>query len=281
MVSLVYNSRMWLIGGTDGIGLLNEVWSGTTGTDWVIATGNAFSGARFASAGAVHDSGGSKMWNIGGFDGTTLVNDVWSSTNGADWYLATGNAEFTPRYIHSVVEHNNAGAKLWVIGGQDLSFAYKNDVWYSADGISWTQATAAAGFDPRGFAAAVSFGGKLWVIGGYQKSGSYDIYYSDVWSSVDGVTWTKVISAAPFAERRMHAAIVSGGKMWVSGGMVGSTTFNDTWSSVDGASWTLLPVSALYPPRSNHALLDFGGHLWIIGGSNVSNLKKNDLWYLQ
>jgi len=37
---------------------------------------------------------------------------------------------------------------MWVIGGADMNGA-KNDVWSSADGITWTQATASAPFTPR------------------------------------------------------------------------------------------------------------------------------------
>jgi hypothetical protein len=55
---------------------------------------------------------------MGGYD-----NDVWYSSDGANWIQATNSAGWSSRDGHTSVVHDN---KMWVIGGD-----YLNDVWYS------------------------------------------------------------------------------------------------------------------------------------------------------
>ena len=69
-----------------------------------------------------------------------------------------------------------------MIGGFDGG--YKNDVWSSSDGVTWTQESASAAFPVRADHQVVAFNNKLWLIGGYDGSRK-----NDVWSSSDGVNW--------------------------------------------------------------------------------------------
>jgi N-acetylneuraminic acid mutarotase len=55
-----------------------------------------------------------------------------------------------------------------------------NDAWYSADGKTWTQATAAAAFPARASHSSVVFNNEMWVIGGENKSANP---LDDVWES--------------------------------------------------------------------------------------------------
>ncbi|MDZ7718756.1 MAG: hypothetical protein U5K72_08075 [Balneolaceae bacterium] len=65
-----------------------------------------------------------------------------------------------------------------------------NDVWYSTDGVQWTQATDDAGFEPRVGHKSVVFDNKIWVIGGLQRTDGEDIHFNDVWYSENGIDWT-------------------------------------------------------------------------------------------
>ena len=56
--------------------------------------------------------------------------------------LATAGADWSARLYHKSVVYDN---KMWVIGG-GTSGGYGNDVWYSTNGVNWTQATASAGW---------------------------------------------------------------------------------------------------------------------------------------
>ena len=61
------------------------------------------------------------------------------------------------------------------MGGNDGSNRF-NDVWYSSNGASWTQATSSAGWTGREGPTSVVFDNKMWVMGGYDGS-----YRNDVW----------------------------------------------------------------------------------------------------
>src|SRR6185503_1797620 len=80
------------------------------------------------------------------------------------WRQSTAAATWVSRTSFGHAVHDN---KLWLIGGYGNNYptapVAKNDVWYSADGFSWSQATAAAAWSARSGQRCVSFNGKLWL----------------------------------------------------------------------------------------------------------------------
>jgi hypothetical protein len=121
---LVYDNKMWVIGGWDN---QRDVWYTTNGSTWTRATATASWSARISFSAEVFDN---KMWVFGG----STYNDVWYSTDGSSWTKAYDNADWSPRRdIGSAVFDN----KLWIMCGHDGT---KNlsDVWYGEiqlDGI--------------------------------------------------------------------------------------------------------------------------------------------------
>jgi hypothetical protein len=71
------------------------------------------------------------MWLTGGWDDTDVRNDVWYSTDGANWVCATDSAEWPSRSSHIVVA---MGARLWLNGGflDSNGTIFAEDVWYSS-----------------------------------------------------------------------------------------------------------------------------------------------------
>jgi len=133
------------------------------GADWNLAVSKL--SPRYNHSSVVFNS---KMWILGG-SGDLYFNDVLSSDNGGDWEIVSGQ-NITPwsgRYGHTSVVFDN---KIWVIGGYDGS-SFKNDVWYSSDGVNWTLATDTALWSGRYGHTSVVFDNKIWVIGGYDGSG--------------------------------------------------------------------------------------------------------------
>ena len=139
-VSLVFNGKLWLLGGGfDGSTLYrpvvgSDIWYTSDGSTWQQATEGAPWPARTYAAGVVADG---KMWILGGegADGGPL-NDVWSSPDGVNWTEVSSSAQWPPRYGHKALVYNN---RLWVMGGTagELSgsgpqIATYNDVWYSS-----------------------------------------------------------------------------------------------------------------------------------------------------
>ena len=92
-------------------------------------------------------------------------------------------------------------SKLWIEGGGacDYSQVY-NDIWSSADGVSWSQSIKAAEWPARMWAcAAHSSDGVIWLVGGYAPTDWNDVggtlvpragaNHADVWYTKDGATW--------------------------------------------------------------------------------------------
>ena len=144
-MTLVFGDRMWLMGGwfnglLPGCSASSEVWSSSDGLSWKQVTACAGWSPRLAAGAIVFQD---KMWILGGIenyflgDDTSLRNDVWCSSDGETWELATEQAGWSPRAFHQAV----GGGKMWVLGGGNYvpnHFAL-NDVWCSEDGVEWTQ----------------------------------------------------------------------------------------------------------------------------------------------
>ena len=86
--SVVFNNKMWVLGGRDESSNKNDVWSSSDGINWTQATANAPWTARQEYTSVVFNN---KMWVLGGYDGS-YKNDVWSSSDGVNWTQATANA---------------------------------------------------------------------------------------------------------------------------------------------------------------------------------------------
>jgi len=190
----------------------------------------------------------------------------------------TENAEFSKRFGHTSIVFDS---KIWVIGGveenQNGGFNLKRDVWFSADGATWSVANSGAQFEGRTGHSSFVMNGKMWLIGGTIGSG---IRANDIWSSSDGVFWENVVDEAPFSKRTGHTTVVYDNKMWVIGGLDenGSTT-NDVWSSADGLSWQRVTSEAPFSKRHDHSMVVFEDKLWLVGGQNEAGSSIGDLWF--
>jgi hypothetical protein len=175
--SVVYNNKMWVIGGSSISGNQNDVWNSSDGQTWTsVALTTAFS-ARSEFGCIVYNN---RMWVIaGGNNVSGYLNDIWSSSDGITWTQATASAGFPVRAQMGCIVYNN---KMWVIAGGsfDPADVYYNDVWYSSDGATWTESTPAAAFNTRYYLGSLVYNNKMWVIAGGDQS---DLYMNDVWWS--------------------------------------------------------------------------------------------------
>lgn len=222
-----------------------------------------------------------KLWLVGGHSKDGDKNDVWWSSDGVKWTLATANADFSPRIGHQLVAYNN---RLWVIGGL-AGKEYKNDVWSSRDGIHWVLQTAAAAFAPRSTHQAVAYKNRLWVIAGRlgeikNKDGQLTGLSNDVWSSLDGITWTQQTASAKFLPRLGHQVAVFNNKLWLVGGFNLSED-GDVWSSQDGGNWVQETAKAEFGFRNFSSLAVHNNQLWVVAGHTLDaagNRYTNDVW---
>lgn len=222
-MTVVFQDKMWLMGGwyngrLPGHEASNQVWSSGDGKNWDLITKQAAWTPRLA-AGLVNFKG--KMWVLGGIenyyfgDQQSLKNDVWYSSDGKEWKLATEHAGWSPRAYHQAVVYND---RIYVFGGGNYTPEYHatNDVWSSADGIHWRQETAKAPWHERLWFSSVVYRDRIWVIGGWSNNPAANKH--DAWYSQDGKNWTEVKTNVVWKERHEHSAFVFQDKIWIAGG---------------------------------------------------------------
>ncbi|MBD3359795.1 MAG: hypothetical protein GF365_03775, partial [Candidatus Buchananbacteria bacterium] len=311
-----FNGKIWLMGGnmyetvtdTNTYVYYNDIWSSTNGRDWTLENNSAPWGDRSLFDLTIFDN---KLWLSGGLVKTagptfTYANDVWYTSDGINWTQATGAATWPVRGLHQMLAYDDgSGEKLWVIGGQSGSTSMYADVWSSADGITWAQATntAAWGVIPgepgrsmhQSFVYDDGTGLKMWFLGGKSHDGTREVNYNDVYNSSDGITWNLIndpgfkhqpLGSEPsswvsWTARRTFPSIVFDNKMWVLGGYEFRVrSWNDVWYSTNGTDWTLIgdDYGGVFGPRWYAPLANFNDKLWILGGASAGTGLTNDIW---
>ena len=199
----------------------------------------------------------------------TYNQSVWKSTNGQDWIEAPIDTIPT-RSAQTTIEFNN---KLWAIQGHykvDLydQKLYRSDVYSSEDGISWTYASE--GPQPaRSYHNSFVLNNKLWVIGGINKESISSVsYLTDIWSTPDGINWTKESDSSnlPWDAQQDGSYIVFDGYVW---------NFHEKiWRSQNGTTWSEVIPSTQYSynqyvPRP---VIEYNGMLLMFGGENAQDI---------
>lgn len=209
---IVFNDKMWLIGGINNSQeVLSDIWNTTDGVHW----------RRVKTLKPFNDIGqnSSVVFNnrLFVFRGNGSVNEqVWSSSDGMYWRLETANA-FPSRAIYKTVVFNN---RIFVIGGlKDTGLT--NEVWTSKDGRNWSRSIPIGDlFEPRIDHTATVYNGKVWVIGGqsWNSSGARN-FYGDIWYSKDMKHWSLYEGKPPFYKGlEASSSLVYKDKLWVFGG---------------------------------------------------------------
>jgi Kelch motif len=282
---VVYKDRLWLFGGwfDSFTAPPRDVWSSHDGAAWTLVTKEApWKHSDLPMTLVFND----RMWLMGGWyngrlPGHEASGEVWSSTDGATWTLATKTASWSPRLAAGAVVFKG---RMWILGGtEDYYFgddaSLKNDVWSSADGKKWTRETAQAPWSARAYHAAVVHDGKLWVLGGGNYVPKYHAL-NDVWSSADGKTWTRETSNAAWNPRLWFSSVVYRDRIWVLGGWSNnpSQNWNGAWHSRDGRTWTSFRSNVVWKARHEHSAFVFHDKLWVAGGH--AQPLSSEVWSL-
>lgn len=300
--ALVFQGRMWLLGGWNPSDKThfpricnNEVWNSVDGADWTLVKPNTFLDNTFDPASdweGRHTAGYAvfqdKLWIVGGDVNQGHYHyDVWNSADGKAWTRVNPGRDvpWGPRALHYTVVFQD---KIWIMGGQTVpQFAkhdeiFYRDIWNTRDGVRWERVVPQEPYWPaRGMiGGSVVFQNRIWILGG----GTYDTpttptrqFYNDVWSTADGVHWTKHLDAAPWAPRQYHEVAVFDDRMWVLEGYNRSSgNRNDVWHSADGIHWHELPGTP-WAPRHAASVFVHDGALWMVAGNNM----QPDVWKLQ
>lgn len=178
--SVVFNNKIWLMGGFDGKNYYNDVWNSTDGVHWLRVAAKSPWSPRNVGAAVVFKG---RIWMIGGglIDGEPTDGragtEVWFTSDGINWTLATD--KMARQWGTSPVVYDG---KLWLVGAnRDGSFS--RAVLVTDDGVTWKEETAP--WTPRGGVATWVHDNKLYMTGGkysVTENGEIKFIYSnDVW----------------------------------------------------------------------------------------------------
>ena len=187
--TVIFKDAIWVMGGQTMTGFVedgtpevfyNDVWRSTDGINWekIKPQGDIWEPRGMIGGAAVFNG---RMWILGGGTYNTpktpqrkYFNDVWSTADGAHWTCHTKSASWLPRSYHDVAVFDG---KLWVLEGAyprgGESSRNQNDVWYSSDGVSWTELPGTP-WKPRHAASVFVHDNALWMVVGNNME-------SDVW----------------------------------------------------------------------------------------------------
>ena len=165
--AVVHDGKIWQLGsGAD-------VWWTTDGANWTCACQEAPYGKRYGSAVASYAG---KLWLMGGsvektndppektYPKMTTFNDVWCSSDGANWTRVVEHAPWAARMWFIARPYVD---RLWIIGGFDNAHgANFAEAWYAADGTTWQELLPKPPWSPRHEPTVYVFDNSLWVVAG-------------------------------------------------------------------------------------------------------------------
>lgn len=179
--TVVFDGKIWMIGGYDGKNYLNDVWSSTDAIHWTQVASNAPWSARTPSVVTVFKN---EIWLMGGgvIDGAAELNphserEVWVSKDGRNWRQV--QADLNRKWRGAPIVYDD---KLWLVGA-NRGGTFESAVWVSENGTSWKELSAP--WSPRGGVAVWVKGEGLYMTGGkssHVENGEIKFVYSnDVW----------------------------------------------------------------------------------------------------
>ena len=270
MVRLVKNA-IFVMGG-NALSFQRDVWWSGDGKAWRSEAQAGWPG-RIAFQAVAYQG---RLYVLGGRTAKPYIdrNDVWSA-DGVTWRedKANNNAGWSARREHQAVVHND---RMYVLGGE-ADGARGNDVWSSADGVTWSLVTGSADWPARKRHQAVAHNGRMYVLGG-----SATVIANDVWSSADGSSW-RFEGNADWGAREYHQAVSHQGRLYILGGRDDNNDFNDVWSSLDGKSWRqeLADGNNFWLKRHEFKAVSRDGLLYVLGGARGRDhilFLENDVW---
>jgi len=308
--AVVFQNALWVIGGQSGDSILQDAWSSADGVTWSKMTDSLPIPTSVIPLSAVVFQ--NKLWIMGM---NNYANFLWNSADGVHWSSVTDTESFSPLLWPVLLHFQN---QLWVAGGFSLfsflpgPFSTTNLAinpiqlaLSSLDGVNWngvkyssldSTSLPSVGTD-SGTAGVVCFKNKMWVVGGKSPFNVVGAPLNSavseaVQNSLDGHSWSTVITDTAFLPRFDHSLAVHDSELWVIGGYVTRTftyyslevvqtaLVNDVWNSADGLTWNVVDTRAPFSARIHPATVSFQGRLWVIGGENAQG-PLGDIWYFE
>jgi hypothetical protein len=226
------------------------VWTSPDGVTWsrVPHDETVFGGDRKQIMFSV-TAGGPGLVAVG-YDGSIglAVAAVWTSVDGFTWSRVPHDEAVFGDILQEMFSVTAGGPGLVAVG-EDGSDGEGRDmaVWTSVDGVTWSRVPhdeTVFGGEYWEEVQSVTAGGPGLVAVGYD--GPSNGTWAAVWTSPDGVTWSRVPHDSTvfgvYDNLRMNS-VTAGGPGLVAVGSDESGDYSDAavWTSVDGVTWSRVP----------------------------------------
>lgn len=287
----------------DGSNLWVAVGQGTTTTNSIKYSGDAFNWSDIASGGFSNTLGfsgvyngfgiaynGSNLWiATGAGDGITTTTTIkysgdssnWSNTNAGGFSNPPGAPPSLAYGAGFGVAYN--GSNLWVSVGSGDSLTPTTTIQYSGDGSNWSNANSGGFPNPAfppgsaGQGRGIAYNGSnLWVAVGQGDgtSPSTSILYSG-----DGSNWSDANSGGfPATQTTGFGIAYNGSNLWVAAGQGDFTSPSTTLLySGDGSNWSDANTGGFF--NSAGYCVAFSTNLWVAGGDGQGGNTSSCLLY--
>lgn len=172
---------------------------------------------------------------------------VWTSADGIAWSRVPHNEEIffgdTGAGMSSITV---GGPGLVAVGWQGPHYDRSAAVWTSPDGITWSRVPHSEAVFGRGTMSSVTVGGPGLVAVGFDGDPQTAIHNAVVWTSPDGITWSRVphneevfggeTGVAMGSVTAGGPGLVAVGTQWRS-----ADSSAEVWTSPDGITWSRVP----------------------------------------
>lgn len=172
--------------------------------------------------------------------------------------------------------------------GSSINFEEKKE--RKLESIDYTKTEllkSSESFPERYLASLFEYDGELYLLGGISTNtgNPEEIVFSDVWNSIDGIHWERVVENSIDPARISPGIVIKNDKILALGGqaLIGTTyriyeELNDAWESVDGITWKKVKENCEFTPRAGSAIFKFGEKYYLLGGYNLIQDPKVDIW---
>ena len=212
---LVFQDKLWVIGGRSWSDEFNDIWSSEDGLSWKKESDDNIKLPSTNLDAVVFKD---EIWLLYvGTQSDASGRAIWSSSNGTDWKLRNDNPTYPQRRLKTATVFKN---KIWLIGGfgrdpvSNVQLIAFNDIWSSDDGINWIEETAMAEFPARMNHSVIVYDNRIWIAAGSPEGA---VPLSDVWYSEDGKNWTSYCAKA-FSGRIETSLLGFNNNLWVFAG---------------------------------------------------------------
>jgi formylglycine-generating enzyme required for sulfatase activity len=258
-----FQSKMWIMGGSQGDQEKNDVWNSIDGINWTLVNPSATWAPRSHHSSFVFNN---KLWLLGG-EGDSEYNDVWSTTDGIQWEMILENAPWPPYDGNTTLLHDTHPTVIY----RDKIWIISSHIWCSSDAVNWEVITPDMSWMLLPGYHALVFKDKIWVIGGLSNN--------DILSTTDGVHWNQISSSMEW-DQWMHYSdiVVHEEKAWLMGGFyitVPIAPFNEIWCTENGIEWTRASHNIPWNVYPGVPCQSFFGRIWVLG----DRLDDRGVWY--